>query len=1193
MLASFESQHRSKFTRRDPMFSRNSLTQLASSASIQRAWQRCVFCLTIATACVLLFSQASYGQSTFGTVQGTVKDPSGSLIPMATVSLMNTGTNAEKKTITNSNGAYEFVNVEIGNYRLTVDAAGFQKTEYQAFDLQAREVKHIDIPLNVASQATSVTVEAVAIVQTDTSNIAETKGSLELTDLPVAIGTRSSGSTSAFSTLTTQPGVQTDNNNNIEVSGAGPSQLSFTIDGISSVGPGSLGALAEMFPSFNSIEEIRISEDLNPAEFSGVADVTTVSKSGTNQFHGGVFENVQNTNFNAADTFSHVVTEDKLNNFGIYMGGPVILPKLYNGKNKTFFFGSYEVLRLPRTETFVNSVPTQAMRNGDLSAYLNTNPSVGGDGVLLTGYPGNIIPASQLNPFTQKLMNFLYPLPNYGPAGAISNNYVGTYQIPINSTQGDVRIDQSLGPKHFIFARWSYKNRRIEIPQQQGFYPSNPSTPLLGSVSTPQIYNSFATAYNWVISPTLVNELRGGFSVVRRNATDSVTSQQAANVLGLTSGPGALPGPIPPGYDAPTIALTGFMGYQAQSNDINPQEGTYEATDSLTWTKGKHTIKAGLDYRYLASLNTEVFNDYRMGYYQFNGSVLSGLLGQGAAVPLASFLLGYPDLTTIANVINPNTDAWANAFGAYIQDDYKVSGRLTLNYGLRWEYHPGFQDKDNDMVNFDPYYKNIVNGKNTGAVIVDNAAGLANNLNPGFAASIAPTPIILASQAGIGESNREASHKDFAPRVGFAWKVFNNNKTVLRGGYGRFIESLLSGSAIDGWSVGASDVGNFANSISSSGVPAFKWPYSFPTNIAQPGSQFFDLAAEVHFKDPIVEEWDLTLEQELGKGVGLRVSYDGNHGYNIPTAANADQPAVNSAGFNSASAQASIPYPLMSYIATTDNLGFANYSAGTIEVKKRAANFQFEVSYTYTRDLSNINGAPISSVASYSNELGSTLSDPYHPGLDYGNVPFARRNRFLASFLYQLPFGRGQTFLNSNGLLSQAVGGWELSGVLLFQTGPFMSTSVTSDPSGTGYNIYGNLYALGGRADTVQGVSPYAGQSINQWINPNAFADPCANCQTNAAGVTSAIGRFGDSSAGSIVGPGTQAVSLSLIKRFTLKERIRFEVGMQVANAFNHANYAAPNSLTIGVPGFGQITSLQTAEGAAPRQVQLTGRLTF
>jgi len=1175
------------------MLSASSFAHLFSSLASRRRWMRLASAWTLGVLCLLAWASASYGQSTFGTVLGTVKDPSGAFVPMATVSLTNTGTNAVRTAMTDTNGNYQFVNVEVGDYKLTVEAAGFQKTEYQAFNLQARATIRADIDLKVASQATSVTVEAIAVVQTDTSNIAETKGSLQLTDLPVAIGTRSTGSTSAYSTLGAQPGVQFDSNNNIQVAGAGPSQLSFSIDGISSVGPGTLGALSEMFPSFNSIEEIKISENLNPAEFGGVADVTTVSKSGTNELHGGVFENLQNTDFNAADTFSHVVTEDKLNNFGIYMGGPVIFPKLYNGKNKTFFFGNFEVLRLPRTETFVNSVPTQAMRNGDLSAYLN--PSLGGDGVELNGYPGNIIPASQLNPFTQKLMNFLYPLPNFGPPGAIANNFVGTYQIPINSAQGDVRIDQSFGPKHFIFVRYSYKNRRIEEPQLQGFFGANPSTPLLGGVSTPQIYNSLATAYNWVISPTLVNELRGGFSVTRRNATDSVTSQQAADTLGLTTGPGALPGAIPPGYDTPTLILTGFMGYQAQSNDLNPQEGTYEATDNMTWTKGKHTIKYGLDYRYLASLNTEVFNDYRMGQFQFNGSVMSGLLGNAAATPIASFLLGYPDLTTIATVLNPNTDAWANAFGAYIQDDYKVSQSLTLNYGLRWEYHPGFQDKDNDMVNFDPYYQNIVNGRNTGAVIADNATNLATNINPGFIQSIAPTPVILASQAGVGPSNRWASHRDFAPRVGFAWRVFNNNKTVLRGGYGRFIESLLSGSAIDGWSVGASDVGNFAQTFGANGMPQLVAPYSYPSNIAQPGTQFFDLAAEVHFKDPIVEEWDMTLEQDLGKGVALRASYDGNHGYNIPTATNADQPQVNTVGFSNLP-QSAIPFPLMSYIATTNNLGFANYNAGTISIKKRASNLQFEFSYTYTRELSNINGAPVSSAASYSNELGSTLSDPYNPGLDYGNVPFARRNRVVATFLYDLPLGKGQTFLSNNSLLDKIVGGWELSGFMLFQSGPFMSTSILSDPSGTGYNIYGNLYGVGGRADTVPGVSPYQGQTTSNWatsyyINPNAFADPCANaCQNGTA-----LGRFGDETSGSIVGPGTQSVSLSLIKRFSIKERARLEVGMQVSNAFNHANYAPPNSLTVGVAGFGQLTGLQGlgADSAGPRQLQLTGRITF
>ena len=213
------------------------------------------------------------------------------------------------------------------------------------------------------------------------------------------------------------------------------------------------------------------------------------------------------------------------------------------------------------------------------------------------------------------------------------------------------------------------------------------------------------------------------------------------------------------------------------------------------------------------------------------------------------------------------------------------------------------------------------------------------------------------------------------------------------------------------------------------------------------------------------------------------------------------------------------------------------------------------------------------------------LSDPYHPGVDYGNVPFARRERVLSTFLYELPFGKGRTYLNSNRALDLLVGGWELSGVALFQSGPFMSVAVTSDPSGAGYNLNGNFSGLGSRADTVAGVSPYAGQTVHNWssssyINAAAFVDPGSN-----------IGRFGDESAGSIVGPGTQAVSLSLIKRFTIKERLRAEIGMQVANAFNHPDMLRHSDVGCGWFRSAHVDAERGRRG--PRQIQLTGRITF
>ena len=1117
----------------------------------------------VAVALSMLVTQSVRSQSTFGTVLGTIKEGSGAVVPNAVVKLTNTGTNAVRSVVTGSSGDYAFPNIEVGNYRLSIETPGFQKLEFSPFELTARQTKRLDGQLQIATQTTTVNVESSAgsTIQTDTSSISESKGSRELVDLPVAITSRSTGSTSPLSTLTAQPGVQTDANGNISVAGTLPTQLSLSIDGISSVGPATQGALAELFPSFNAIEEIRIGETINPAEFGGVADIQTISKSGTNEFHGGAFENLQNSYMNASDTFSHTVPTLKMNDFGIFLGGPIMIPKLYNGKNKTFFFGSFEALRLPKETTAIESVPTVAMRNGDLSAY--SDP--------LTGYPGNIIPTSQISPYSTKLLNAFFPLPNYGPPGSVSNNYLAYFPIPIQSNQGDVRIDQAIGSKHQVFARFTYKNRRVTNAPQG--YNGNPGTPLIGSTSVPEVDDALTVADNWIITPSLINEARVGFSGSHSSVSFGITAQQAADELGLTG----LPGPLPEGDVVPGVNITGFVGVQGQS--YRNREGTKQILDTLTWTKQTHTFKFGADYRHLNGLFTNVFAEERVGSYTFNGSVLSSLLGNGAGVPYAAFLLGYPDSSQVATVVNPDTNSYSQHFGFFAQDDWKVTRNLTLNYGLRYEYHPTFQDHYSNIANFLPNYSSVIAGQTVpGAVIIPGPQTLPL-VNPAFAESIAPTPILTAAQAGIPSGLRFSQKTDFAPRVGFAWRLFGSDKTVLRGGYGKFIETLLSSAVYNGWAVESSDVGNFNNDFGTNGKPIYSLPYAWPSNIAQPGTQSFYLATNIHYKDPYVQEWDLTLERDLGFGVGLRVSYDGNHASNLGVTDNANQLHTNTQGFDALSGN--VPFPIFQYIAYQTNLGYSNYNSGTVSVNKRMANgLQFESSYVYTRNLSNVVGASTSAAQAFPGEAGGTLSDPYNPGLDYGNVPFTRRHRFLTTFLYTLPFGKGRTFLNSsNAFVDRVVNGWELSGVLLFQSGPFLTVTTLSDPSGTGYNIYN---ATGGRADTVAGASPYAGQSIGQWINPNAFADPGDN-----------IGRFGNSSSGAVVGPGTNAVSMSLIKTIQLKERVRMQIGAQVSNLFNHPNYAAPSNLTVGVPGFGAVTALQSAEGAGPRAIQLTGRINF
>ncbi len=255
-------------------------------------------------------------------------------------------------------------------------------------------------------------------------------------------------------------------------------------------------------------------------------------------------------------------------------------------------------------------------------------------------------------------------------------------------------------------------------------------------------------------------------------------------------------------------------------------------------------------------------------------------------------------------------------------------------------------------------------------------------------------------------------------------------------------------------------------------------------------------------------------------------------------------------GFNDPKSQAAIPFPQVSFIETGENQGFGNYQAGTIAVHKRTSSFQFDASYVFTRNLANTIGAAYSTAQRYADEFGNLLTDFYHPGIDYGNVPFSRRNRFLATFLYELPFGKGKAFLNSaNPVADKIIGGWVLSGVALFQSGPFMTVTIngSADPSGTGFPLLASsLIGNGGRADTVPNVNPYQGQSLNQWINPNAFTTPADN-----------IGRFGDSQQGAVQGPATKAVSLSLLKRIPLAESVRLEFGAQVSNVTNHPNYNA------------------------------------
>ena len=1134
---------------------------------------------SIFVSLILLCPIATFAQSTFGTILGTVRDNSGAVVPRADVKLTDTDENTTRETSTDGNGDYQFVNTKDGHYRLEVNAAGFQSYAATEIPLIARQTLRVDVKLQVGQVSTEVKVEATAgVITTDTQTVQSSLDGNALLTLPGNVR-GGNGSTSPYGLIATLPGVQPDDSGNFSIQGGLQSMSQFSVDGISITNVGGNSPLTEAFPSLESIAEIKVQGVGNAAEFAQVGDVTTISKSGTNAFHGGLFWYHQNAALNAT-AFGQTEKPRLIgNDFGVSVGGPVEIPKLYHGKDKTFFFGTYEGFRFPRARTIQNEVPTQALRNGDFSGtnVIIKDPTTG------QPFPNNQIPSARISPIAQGFLT-LYPMPNAGDVNAVhAANYIANRDFGLHSDQYDIRIDHYLTSNMSVFGRWTWKSRGA----------ANPQNLLVPSENITDKYKMLVTSWNWNLRPNLINEFRFGFTLNPSSQVLPFDGAKFTNALGLVG-----VGPSFPFNGLPDLNITGYTGLNTDRGNAIGQNNTYQWNNNTTWIVGRHTMKFGFDIRKIKAVSALGFlGGDNYGQYNFTGPFTGD--------PFADFLLGIPHDTAIDHVTHDNNGI-SMQYAIFAQDAYRVNSHLTLEYGLRWEYHPGYTDQFGNIGNFDPSVAK------SGMVVYPN--GAESTLSPGYLASFdacpqfnttagpsvngAPcTPVFDASHAHLPQGLRTSPSR-VVPRFGFALRPFSNDKTVVRGGFGMF-DTPSMGSiyyALTGTLQSATF--QFPN-IGTNGGPIFQWPNisSGGSGIVVPpfGTAYFGTANDIHWKEPYTMQWNLSIDRDLGWNTGMRVSYIGQGTRDLVWAPNLNQ-SYYSTQYYAAQPLSQRPFPNWGTVNNRSVGANMNYNSLQVELTHRfQKGLTFNSSYTFAKNLADDQG-PVPDHFADEN-AGSRTMDLYNRRAEYGPVWGTRKHRWLTTAVYELPFGRGRQFMSNTSRVADAVlGGWRLSNIFLVQTGPYETPYFSSgDPSGTGSGFQRDQHV-----DRIKNGS-LSNPTANQWFDTSAFVCPATpgwqigqacTIGVNPGADLPPIGRFGNGGIGVVTGPGTVNLSTALGKSFSLTERVRIKIEGSFTNILNHVNLADPVG-AIDNNSFGQITSARGSDFGGYRTGQVSARIEF